>query len=196
MTCLRRLLSIKWQDKVPDTEVLQRSKLTSIYPILQRSQVRWAGHICRMQDTRLPMQLLYGELSSGKRSTGGQRKRFKDSLKASLKTLDINTDSWENLAQDRSFWRAATTKGSKKAEETRLSECTRKRNIRKMRAASTTTTAAEHMCPTCGRYFRARIGLISHLRTHRTQSTTWCHGHLRRAMDEHHHHQSVISINA
>ena len=32
----------------------------------------------RMPDERLPKQLLYGELCYGKRSVGGQKKRFKD----------------------------------------------------------------------------------------------------------------------
>jgi len=166
MTCLRRLLNIKWQDKIPDTEVLSRADLPSIYTILQRSQVRWAGH---MPDARLPKQLLYGELSSGKRSIGGQRKRFKDSLNVSMKKLGICTDSWESLAQDRSSWHAAINKGFKDAEVTRLAECRRKREVRKTRVASTSTAATEHMCPTCGRYFRARIGLVSHLRKHKTQ---------------------------
>jgi hypothetical protein len=30
-----------------------------------------------MQDHRLPKQLLYGELSQGKRTAGGQKKRYK-----------------------------------------------------------------------------------------------------------------------
>ena len=44
----------------------------------------WAGHVRRMPDTRVPKQLLYAELSSGKRKTGGQWKRYKDQLKANL----------------------------------------------------------------------------------------------------------------
>jgi hypothetical protein len=31
-----------------------------------------------MQDHRLPKQLLYGELSQGKRTAGGQKKRYKN----------------------------------------------------------------------------------------------------------------------
>ncbi|KAI0229585.1 hypothetical protein LSAT2_019978, partial [Lamellibrachia satsuma] len=33
-TCLRKLLNIKWQDRIPDTEVLAQAGLPSIYTIL------------------------------------------------------------------------------------------------------------------------------------------------------------------
>ncbi|KAK3860137.1 hypothetical protein Pcinc_016271 [Petrolisthes cinctipes] len=38
-------------------------------------------------------ELLYGELCKGKRSVGGKRKRFKDSLKTSIKDFSISTES-------------------------------------------------------------------------------------------------------
>ena len=97
-TSLRRILNIRWQDKVPDTEVLERANLPSIYTLLQKCQLRWAGHVYRMPDHRIPKQLLYGELASGKRSVGGQRKRFKDSLKTSLKAMNVDWESWESHA--------------------------------------------------------------------------------------------------
>ena len=75
--CLRIILSIKWQDMVPDTEVLTRAGIPSIHTILQEAQVRLARHVTRMPDDRLPKQLLYGELCYGKRSVGWQKKRFR-----------------------------------------------------------------------------------------------------------------------
>ena len=39
----------------------------------------------------LPKKILYGELQVGKRSHGGQKKRYKDTLKASLKDFNIPT---------------------------------------------------------------------------------------------------------
>ena len=66
-TCLRKLLNIKWQDRIPDTEVLAQADLPSIYTILMQSQLRWAGHVARMPDHRLPKRLFYGELQQGKR---------------------------------------------------------------------------------------------------------------------------------
>ena len=54
----------------------------------------------------MPMKILYGKFQVGKRSHGGQKKRYKDTLKASLKDFNIPTESWEQIAQDRTKWRA------------------------------------------------------------------------------------------
>ena len=45
--------------------------------------------------------LIYGELQKGKRSQGGQKKRYKDTLKAFLKDFDIPIGCWEQTAQER-----------------------------------------------------------------------------------------------
>ena len=83
--CLRKLLKIRWQDKIPDTEVLKKAKMQSVHTLLKLAQLRWTDHVTRMPDERLPKKVLYGELQEGKRSQGGQKKRYKDTLKASLK---------------------------------------------------------------------------------------------------------------
>jgi len=43
-----------------------------------------------MDNSRLPRMIFYGQLQQGERSRGGQRKRYKDTLKANLTVLDIN----------------------------------------------------------------------------------------------------------
>ena len=166
-TSLRKLLGVKWQDKVPDTEVLERAGLPSVFTMLMQAQLRWAGHVARMPDHRLPKQLLFGELVDGKRSRGAPKKRFKDSLKASLKAFDICPDTWENAAQDRSCWRTSVHKGAKDCEANRTAAAVQRRQARKD-SANSSPAAATIPCPHCQRTFRAQIGLISHLRTHRS----------------------------
>ena len=50
--CLRIICSIaiKWQDMVPDTEVLTRAGIPGIHTLLRKAQVRWAAtcHGCLM----------------------------------------------------------------------------------------------------------------------------------------------------
>ena len=166
-TSLRKLLGVKWQDKVPDTEVLERAGLPSVFTMLMQAQLRWAGHVARMPDHRLPKQLLFGELVDGKRSRGAPKKRFKDSLKASLKAFDICPDAWEIAAQDRSCWRTSVQKGAKDCEANRTAAAVQRRQARKD-SANSSPAAATIPCPHCQRTFRAQIGLISHLRTHRS----------------------------
>ena len=72
---LRKLLKIKWQDRIPHTEVLKRAGMLSVHTLLKLAQLRWTGHVTRMPDERLPKKILYGELQVGKRSHGGQKKQ-------------------------------------------------------------------------------------------------------------------------
>ena len=50
-TCLRKLLNIKWQDRIPDTEVLAQADLPNIYTILMQSQLCWAGHVTTCKES-------------------------------------------------------------------------------------------------------------------------------------------------
>ncbi|KAK3787227.1 hypothetical protein RRG08_055950 [Elysia crispata] len=47
-------------------------------------QLRWTGHVIRMEPDRIPRQLLYGELSESKRQQGRLQKRYKDNVEANL----------------------------------------------------------------------------------------------------------------
>ena len=52
-----------------------------------------------------------------KRSLGGPKKRYKDTLKGFLKSFNLNPDTWELAAQNRNEWRAALHNGAKKSRE-------------------------------------------------------------------------------
>ena len=130
-TRLRKLLGISWQEKVPDTEVLTRAGLPTIQTLLMKAQLRWAGHVARMPDHRIPKKLLFGELQDGKRALGAPKKRFKDTLKASLKAFGINPASWEQAAADRSKWRAAVHCGARQHESSRKLAAETRRQERK-----------------------------------------------------------------
>ena len=60
-SCLRKLLKIKWQDRIPDTEVLKRAGMQSVHTLLKLTQLRWTGHVTRMHEERLPKKILYGQ---------------------------------------------------------------------------------------------------------------------------------------
>ena len=81
LRCLRRILGIKWQDRIPNTDVLEQAGLPTIFTLLSQRRLRWLGHVRRMEDGRIPKDLLYGELSEGSRPRGRPRLRFKDTCK-------------------------------------------------------------------------------------------------------------------
>ena len=169
-TRLRSIMNIKWHQRIPDSAILSRAITTSIHTMLTKHQVRWAGHLVRMGDSRIPKQLFYGELSEGKRSQGGQEQRYKDSQKTSLKTLHIDTSTWENAALDRPKWRSEITMGATAAEKRRMAEAEEKRRKCKDLTIIHPPNTSTHACHICNILFRARNGLISHLRTHRNQT--------------------------
>ena len=93
-------MKIRWQDHIPDTEILARANMPSMHTLLGKAQARWAGHVLRMNDQRIPKVLLYGELAEGKRQVGRPKLRFKDNLKATLKSLEVPVGTWEDIALD------------------------------------------------------------------------------------------------
>ena len=155
INCLRRLLCITWHDMIPDAEVIKFVGLQSIHAPPKKAQLGWAGHVVRMSDERLPKRLLHGELSEGRKSICGQRKHYKDSLKSSINAFEINNESWE-----------------KSYDQTRVSQAEEKRLHHKFSATETSSAIITALpCPNCDRTFPDRIGLITHIRTHRLHAT-------------------------
>nr|VZI27468.1 unnamed protein product [Spirometra erinaceieuropaei] len=243
LSCLRRILRLNWQDQIPDTDVLERTGILSIYSMLRQMQLRWSGHLVRMDDERLPKRLFYGDVATGSRRQGGQIRRYKDTLKSSLKRLQINPTNWEELARDRPTWRRTVKTGAALYEANRIAAAAkvkreaRKSQLRPVRNAAAqpplpivpppassssslpptnsdnssepplpsssfsstapavavqaavshianhdTTTATtptppdssdedqDYTCPHCDRTFTSRIGLVGHMRIHRTET--------------------------
>ena len=58
-----------------------------------------------VEDNRLPKIVMFGELFTGHREREAPKKRFKDSLKKSLTSCNIDHRQWSDLAADRVAWR-------------------------------------------------------------------------------------------
>jgi len=168
LRCLRKILKIKWQDKVPNAEVLKRSKSTTIMSSLLKKRLRWLGHVHRMDNSRIPKRLLYSELSSGARPRGRPLLRFKDCCKQSLTCAGIDHKRWEAAASDRVAWKACTMDGARAYEADLLDQMEEKRRRRKQPSCDPLPNT--HTCSLCGRQCRSRIGLHSHMRSCRTRS--------------------------
>ena len=66
---IRRILVISWQDKISNADVPSRAGLPTMYTLLRQRRLRWLGHVRRMEDGRIPKDILYGELALGRRTT-------------------------------------------------------------------------------------------------------------------------------
>nr|VZI11613.1 unnamed protein product [Spirometra erinaceieuropaei] len=119
-----------------------------------------------MDDERLPKRLFYGDVATGSRRQGGPIRRYKDTLKSSLKCLQINPTNSEELALDRPTWRRTVKTGAAIYEANRIAAAKAKREARKSQLRPVSNAAVQPLptCHRCQRTFRARIGLVRHLR--------------------------------
>ncbi|KAL9951447.1 hypothetical protein ACROYT_G044108 [Oculina patagonica] len=148
--CLRRLLHIKWQDKVTNAEVLERAGIPSVFMLLIHRRLRWLGHVRRMDDGRIPKDMLYGELREGSRPVGRPKLRFKDVCKRDMKKAEIDPNTWEELADIRVAWQHAVSSGVGRAENTRSDQRALKKTRRKTTAASIAAPSS-FVCVICNR---------------------------------------------
>ena len=135
-----------------------------IEAMILKYQLRWAGHVSRLEDRRLPKIVMFGELSSGHRDRGAPKKRFKGNLKKSLTACNIDHRQWSNLAADRVAWRHTIHQAAAQFELDRKNSLKDKRQRRKARAASTITPNFSFPCSHCSRPCLSRIGLVNHER--------------------------------
>ena len=114
-------------------------------------------------------KFFYGELQVGTRSQGGQKKRIKDTLNASLEDFNILTESWEQTGQNRAKWHILIRKGADDYDAKRVCKAEQKHKECKARAkgssSESTSSYSEFTCSICNRQFGAKIGSISHQRT-------------------------------
>ena len=75
---------------------IERCEISGVEAFLIAAQLRWAGHVIRMDDHRIPKRVFYSQLAHGSRTSGGQMKRYKDTLKVNLKACDIPTADLES----------------------------------------------------------------------------------------------------
>ena len=171
MRCLKKILKLTWQDRVSYVDILQRTGMVSAECLLLRNGLRWAGHVLRMPDSRLPKQVFYGQLTEGNRNIGRPKLRFKDHVKQAMKKFNLNPMHLESTAANRSQWRQAVHNGASHFE----SERTRARTERSRRrhAAPLPTPGGPDpnlVCPECGRVCGSLVGLRSHRRAHEREA--------------------------
>jgi exonuclease III len=165
--CLQRILRVSWKDKIPHTRILERTGSISMEATIMRQQLRWIGHTIRMPGNRLPRKVLYGQLEEGPRARGGQKKRLKDHVNASLKLCAINPLGLEAAAADRTDWRSTCQQGLQHFEAERTRQRDEKRRQMHLRATAPTPPGQRQFpCQSCGKICKSRIGLLSHRRTH------------------------------
>ncbi|KAA3670761.1 uncharacterized protein DEA37_0015017 [Paragonimus westermani] len=166
-----RYLSRFHSDMIQNTEVLRRAEMDGMEAMLLLNQLCWLGHVRRMDDDRIPKQLLYGQVKSNKRNPGGQKLRYQDVVQVSPSRCNIVFRCWEVLTLNRTIWRNTIWTGVRKFNEQLLRGRERKRAVRKGTiGAIGRGDVTIWRCDVCGRECAGRLGLVGHQRTHSTPS--------------------------
>ena len=73
LRCLCKVLCVSRKDHVPNQEILRRAELTGIEATLNLAQLRWSGHVSRMDNSRSQnnCSMLSSQLENGTKAGRG-----------------------------------------------------------------------------------------------------------------------------
>ena len=86
-------------------DTLVKTGSESIEATLRRRRILFAGFVVRMEDTRLPKCVMFGEMVGGAGCVGGEEKEWMGCFVDDLRAFGINADQWTTAAQDEGGWR-------------------------------------------------------------------------------------------
>ena len=114
-----------------------------------------------MKDQKYPKILLYGELRESARNVGGQKLRYKATLKRNLKMADVRVEDWEEVARDSKEWKKLVHNSAEVVENKRAEEYMNRHRARHGLVQSAIT------CNRGRRNFLSNAGLASHTRANK-----------------------------
>ena len=107
--CLRRILKIRWFNRVPNKEVLRRAGTDTLEIHVASMRLRWFGHVVRMPSDRLPRYMAEWIPLHGKRNRGRPRKSWQNVVEEDNNNITGSADTtyadMKSLAADRKIWR-------------------------------------------------------------------------------------------
>uniref|UniRef100_A0A8D8LWF0 Endonuclease-reverse transcriptase n=1 Tax=Cacopsylla melanoneura TaxID=428564 RepID=A0A8D8LWF0_9HEMI len=102
--CYRRILRIKWIDKVRNVEVLRRigKRSFDLLTRIKKRKMAYAGHIMRGSSGEFLLNIVEGRIA-GSRDRGNQRRKWSDDIKDWAKIR--NYGECKRMAERREDWR-------------------------------------------------------------------------------------------
>ena len=158
LRCLRRPLHIRWQDKVPNIEVLERASLMNM-PSLTQGRLRWLGPVHRIEPDCLPRET--ENCGRGARRVGRPLLQRRQQV-----WLTCCSNQHKHLGGHCQTPRHLVAKYQSgfKTEVNAKIQATFKRAAR-MACAATACDPTIHICAICNKDCHSKIGLHSHTRS-------------------------------
>ena len=76
MKCLRKAAMVTKLDEIRNEEIRKRVGIISCTEHIERQQVKWFGHLMRMNPNQIPIRA-YNKIISGRKAKDRPRKRWK-----------------------------------------------------------------------------------------------------------------------
>jgi len=93
-----------FEHHISTDHLFDRMSLRSIDSYVTRRQLRWAGHVARMDFTRLPRRMVPSWVPSN-RPVGAPEYTYGRGLYKALKKAGVDRNVWYDLAVDKCYWR-------------------------------------------------------------------------------------------
>ena len=91
--------------EINNKNLFKLTKMHELEMYIRKARLRWAGHVRRMEDARIPKKLMFGDLPKGKtKSRGRKKKNWFDCLREDLEKVGIVYSQWTQIALDRPLW--------------------------------------------------------------------------------------------
>nr|XP_049577497.1 glycine receptor subunit alpha-3 isoform X2 [Syngnathus scovelli] len=104
MSFLRRMSGLSLRDRVRSSVIRERLGVESLLLHVERSQMRWLGHLIRMPPGRLPGEV-FRACPTGRRPRGRPRTRWRDYVsQLAWERLGIPRDELDEVAGEREVW--------------------------------------------------------------------------------------------
>ena len=99
MSFLRRVAGLSLRDKVRSSDIRRELGVEPLLLRVQRSQLRWFGHLIRMPPGRLPLEVFQAR-PTGRRPRGRPRTRWRDYISLlAWERLGIPQEELESVAR-------------------------------------------------------------------------------------------------
>ena len=103
--CLRRIMNVKWSDKVSNNTLWTKTNQLSVEIEIKRRKWRWIGHTLRNPTSSITRQALTWNLQ-GKRKRGRPRNIWRRDMESEVRKMRCTWQEIVTLAQRRIWWRA------------------------------------------------------------------------------------------
>ena len=104
MSFLRRVAGLSLRDRVRSSDIRRELGVESLLLRVERSQLRWFGHLIRMPPGRLPLEVFQAR-PTGRRPRGRPRTRWRDYIsRLAWERLGVPQNELESVAGEREAW--------------------------------------------------------------------------------------------